>query len=77
MTTASMVQTEEQRVLVTEDEYVAAEVSRDEATLRRLIDDRFVLNSSRGVTSGKEELMRQILRMAMVGCPPCATRLRT
>jgi hypothetical protein len=67
MTTTSTVLAEEQRVLVTEDDYVAAEVSRDEAKLRRLIDDRFVLNSSRGTTSGKEELIQQILKMAMVG----------
>ena len=31
-------QGEEQRVLAAEDEYVVAEVSRDEAALRRLID---------------------------------------
>src|SRR5882724_2225722 len=60
-------QAEELRVLATEDEYVAAEVSRNEATLRKLIDDRFVLNSSRGATSGKEELIQSILKMNMVG----------
>ena len=42
---------EEQRVLAAEDEYVAAEVGHDEATLRRLVDDRFVLNSSNGFES--------------------------
>ena len=67
MTTPSTVQAEEQRVLATEDDYAAAEVSRDEAKLRTLIDDRFVLNSSRGTTSGKEALIQQILKMAMVG----------
>ena len=60
-------QSEEQRVLAAEDEYVAAEVKRDEATLRRLVDDRFVLNSNNGSTSGKEELIRSILRMTLVG----------
>lgn len=60
-------QTVEQRVLATEDEYVAAEVSRNEAILRRMIDDRFVYNSSRGTTSGKEELIQEVLKMAMVG----------
>lgn len=64
---ASAVQAEEQRVLATEDEYVAAEVRRDEATLRRLIDDRFTFNSSHGATSGKEELIQSILKMKMVG----------
>ena len=60
-------QDEELRVLATEDEYVAAEVSRNEATLQKLIDDRFVFNSSRGATSGKEELIQSILKMNMVG----------
>jgi len=62
-----LAQSEEQRVLAAEDEYVAAEVKRDEATLRRLVDDRFVLNSNNGSTSGKEELIRSILRMTLVG----------
>lgn len=53
MTTTSDIKSEEQRVLATEDEYIAAEVSRDEATLRRLVDDRFVLNTNRGATSGR------------------------
>lgn len=60
-------QSVEQIVLAVEDEYVAAEVNRDEVTLRRLIDDRFVYNSSNGVTSGKEELIQSILKMNMVG----------
>ena len=58
---------EEHRVLAAEDEYVAAEVGRDEATLRRLIDDRFVFNSSDGTTSSKEELIRSVLDMDMIG----------
>jgi ketosteroid isomerase-like protein len=67
MSSASSPQAEEQHVLATEDEYVAAEVSRDEATLRRLIDDKFVFNSSQGTTSGKEKLIQNVLAMAMVG----------
>ena len=63
----SVTPTEEQRVLAAEDEYVAAEVTRDEATLRRMIDDRFLFNSSKGMTTGKEELVQSILKMAMVG----------
>lgn len=59
--------TNEQRVLETEDEYVAAEVNRDEAALRRLIDDRFVFNTSKGTTTGKEALIESILGMNMVG----------
>jgi ketosteroid isomerase-like protein len=58
---------EVQQVLAVEDEYIAAEVSRDEATLRRLVDDRFVLNSSNGRTSDKEALISGVLRMNMVG----------
>ena len=58
---------EEQRVLATEDEYVAAEVSRDEAALRRLVDDRFQYNTARGTTTGKEELIASLLKMNMVG----------
>ena len=59
-------QTEEERVLETEDEYVEAEVNRDEATLRRLVDDRFVFNRSNGTTTGKEELIQGVLKMNMV-----------
>lgn len=58
---------EEQRVLATEDEYVAAEVRRDEAALRRLVDDRFQYNTARGTTTGKEELIASLLKMNMVG----------
>ena len=64
---ASNSQDEERRVLAAEDEYVAAEVSRDEAALRRIVDDRFVFNSSNGRTSGKDELIAEVLKMAMIG----------
>jgi ketosteroid isomerase-like protein len=67
MTASSALQAEEQRVLANEDDYVLAEVNRDEATLRRMIDDRFVFNSSAGKTSNKEELIQNVLKMAMVG----------
>jgi ketosteroid isomerase-like protein len=58
---------EEQLVLAAEDAYVAAEINRDEAELRRLLDDRFLLNSADGTTSGKEELIGAILRWNMTG----------
>lgn len=64
-TTLSLI-ADEQRVLEVEDEYVAAEVSRDEATLRRLVDDRFQHNRSDGTTTGKEELIQGLLKMSMV-----------
>ncbi len=57
----------EREVLAAEDAYVAAEVKRDEAALRRVIDDAFVYNSSAGTTSGKEALIQNVLQMTMVG----------
>lgn len=57
----------EDGVLAAEDAYVAAEVSRDEAALRRVIDDAFVYNSSAGTTSGKDALVQNVLQMNMVG----------
>lgn len=56
-----------QQVLAAEDEYVAAELSRDEAALRRLVDDAFVFNGSGGTTSGKEQLIQSVLGMNMAG----------
>ena len=58
---------EEQRVLAVEDASLAPEISRDEDALRRLVDDRFVFNSSSGMTTGKEELIQALLEMAMKG----------
>lgn len=63
----SLHQDEAKRVLAAEDEYVAAEIARDEAALRRLVDDRFVFNTNRGTTIGKEELIKRVLAMKMVG----------
>lgn len=67
MTTPAPQQSEEHRVLAAEDAYVAAEVARDEAALRRLVDDRFAFNSSKGTITGKEEFIQSILTLAMVG----------
>jgi ketosteroid isomerase-like protein len=67
MTTPAPQQSEEHRVLAAEDAYVAAEVARDEAALRRLVDDRFAFNSSKGTLTGKEEFIQSILKLAMVG----------
>lgn len=63
----SSAQGEEARVLAAEDAYVAAEIDADEAALRRLVDDRFVMNSADGSTSGKEDLIRTVLGMDMTG----------
>ena len=44
---------------------IAAEVSRDEATMRRLVDDRFAFNSSAGKTTNKEEPIQSVLLLRM------------
>jgi len=67
MTLPETKQAEEVRVLATEDEYVAAEISRNESELRRLVDDKFQYNTSLGTTTGKEELIQSLLKMTMVG----------
>ena len=66
-TTDTSVQTEEQRVLAVEDQWINAEINRDEATLRRVIDDRFVYNSNSGNLSGKEDLIKNVLSWNMTG----------
>jgi hypothetical protein len=60
-------QTPEQKVLAVDNEYIAAELSRDVGALRRLVDDRFLYNSSSGKTTDKEELIKTVLKMSMVG----------
>ena len=65
--TAGSAASEEARVLAAEDAYVAAEIDADEAALRRLVDDRFVMNSADGTTPGKEELIGMVLGMDMTG----------
>jgi hypothetical protein len=67
MSSPSVQNSEELRVLAAEDDYVAAEISRDEAALRRLVDDRFQYNSGNGTTTGKEELISNLMKMNMVG----------
>ncbi len=57
---------EERQVLAVEDEYVAAEVNRDEEALRRLVDDRFVFNTNDGGTLDKAGLISNVLGMNMI-----------
>jgi ribosomal protein S18 acetylase RimI-like enzyme len=57
---------EQRRVLAVEDEYVAAEVNRDDAALRRLVDDHFVFNSNDGRTLDKAGLISTVLGMNMI-----------
>lgn len=67
MSDTNAVHPEQARIFAVEDEYVAAEVARDETALRRLVDDKFRFNTSRGTTTGKEELIGGVLKMNMVG----------
>ena len=58
---------EEDAVIALEDEWIEAEASRDEATLRRVLDDQFTYNSSNGETSGKEAMIANVLGASMTG----------
>ena len=58
---------DETALLAVEDAWINAEIERDEATLRRVIDERFVLNSNNGQTSGKEALIEGVLSWNMTG----------
>ncbi len=58
---------EESAVIAVEDEWIRAEINHDEATLREVIDDRFVFNSNSGKTSGKEDLIQGVLASKMSG----------
>lgn len=57
---------ETQAVLAVEDAYFAAELARDEAALRRIVDDAFVHNRSDGRTEGKAALIDAIRRSNLV-----------
>jgi len=57
---------EEQRVAALEDEWLDAEVRHDEATLRRVIGDRYTMNLSDGTTLGKEQYISDTLSGAML-----------
>ncbi len=46
---------EEQLVAALEDEWLAAELAHDEATPRRVIDDRHTMNLRDGTIAGKDE----------------------
>lgn len=58
---------EEQRVLAVEDAWVNAEINRDEAILRQVIDDRFVFNANSGALSDKEALIKNVKGWNMTG----------
>ncbi|MFO1414527.1 MAG: nuclear transport factor 2 family protein [Burkholderiales bacterium] len=67
MSSSPSISEDEALVLEAEDKYVKAEVARDEAALRDLVDESFRFNTSRGTTTGKEELIQGVLKMSMVG----------
>ncbi len=54
-------------VIAAEEDWIRAEIDRDEKTLRRVIDDQFVANSNDGQTSGKEALIENVLSWNMTG----------
>ena len=58
--------TAQQQVLAVEDEWVDAEIRRDEATLRRVLDERFTLNHGNGTTTGKEEAIAGVLKWNLI-----------
>jgi ketosteroid isomerase-like protein len=57
---------EAQQVIAAEDAWVRAEIERDEAALRRLLDDRFTLNHGNGTTTGKEEAIAGVLKWKLI-----------
>jgi ketosteroid isomerase-like protein len=63
---AAAAASDEQAVLAADDAYAAAEVRRDEAALRRLVDDRFLRNHDDGTTSGKEAFIAAVLGLKLV-----------
>ena len=58
--------TDEQQVIATESEWVQAEVHRDAAVLGRVLDDRFLVNSSTGDLSDKAAVIADVLGWKMV-----------
>jgi len=63
---AAPVLTDEQQVIATEAEWVQAEVDRDAAVLGRILDDRFLVNSSTGKLSDKASVIADVLGWKMV-----------
>ena len=58
--------TDEQQVIATETAWVQAEVQRDAAVLERVLDDRFLVNSSTGELSDKAAVIAEVLGWKMV-----------
>lgn len=58
--------TDEQQVIATESDWVQAEVHRDAAVLERVLDDRFLVNSSTGELSDKAAVIAEVLGWKMI-----------
>jgi len=58
--------TDEQQVIATESDWVQAEVHRDAAVLERVLDDRFLVNSSTGKLSDKASVIADALAWKMI-----------
>ena len=65
--TAQIPSAADRAVLRVEDAYVAAELSRDELALRRIVDDQFAANRENGTTVGKDAFIASILQLDMTG----------
>ncbi len=63
---STAVLTDEQQVIAVESQWVEAEVNRDAAVLERVLDDRFILNSSSGELRDKATVIADVLRWTMV-----------
>ena len=59
--------TVEDRVLATEDRYVAAEIASDEGELERIVHPQFALNRADGTTVAKDAFIEGVLAMSMTG----------
>jgi hypothetical protein len=57
---------DEQQVIATEAEWVEAEVKRDAAVLDRVLDERFLINSSKGVPRNKASVIADVLVWTLV-----------
>jgi len=58
--------TDEQQVIATETAWVQAEIHRDAAVLDRVLDDRFLVNSSKGPPRNKASVIADTLSWNMV-----------
>lgn len=57
---------DEQQVVATEDEWVQAEINRDAVVLGRVLDDRFLVNSTKGEPKDKATVIADVLSWKMI-----------